>query len=107
MFRQFIRRLGPYPALVLLAVPTITVELLKLVAVFFLGDGQWATGLIVMLFAYAASLFITERLFRIVKPQLMILPWFRKIWVGFMSSRRKAFAYLGSKWVWTRNALTN
>ena len=71
--RHRIQELSPYTALILLAVPTITVELSKVAAVLFLGSGHWVTGLVVMLCAYAASLFITERLFVLVKPRLMKL----------------------------------
>ena len=30
--------------------------------------------------AYAASLLVVERLFRIVKPKLLMLPWFARSW---------------------------
>ena len=103
--RHFIQGLSPYAALIVLAVPTITVELLKVAAVFFLGDGHWATGLVVMLCAYAASLFITERLFEIARPMLMTLPWFRRMWSTFVSVRRRALVYLRAKWTEGRDVL--
>jgi ABC-type uncharacterized transport system permease subunit len=103
--RHRIQELSPYTALILLAVPTIIVESLKVVAVFFLGDGHWVTGLVVMLCAYAASLFITERLFVLVKPKLMALPWFRRIWLPLVSNLRKAFLYLKAGWTAARDVL--
>ena len=85
-------------ALILLAVPTITVELSKVAAVFFLGGGHWVTGLVVMLCAYAASLFITERVFVLVKPKLMKLRWFKWIWLSLVSLLRKTIVYFQARW---------
>ncbi len=96
--RHRIQALSPYVALILLAVPTITVELSKVAAVLFLGSGHWVTSLIVMLCAYAASLFITERLFVLVKPKLMKLLWFKWIWLSSLSQLRKTKLYLQAKW---------
>jgi hypothetical protein len=40
--------------------------------------------------AYAASLLLIERLFMIVKPKLLSLPWFARLWDWFVALRRKA-----------------
>src|SRR5579872_991250 len=90
--RRYLRRLGPYPSLFLLAVPLALVELLKLAAVFVFGSGHWITGAVVMIFAYAASLLVVERLFRIVKPKLMKLPWFAALW-----------KWVTRRWAWIFN----
>jgi hypothetical protein len=39
--------------------------------------------------AYAGSLFVVERLFRIVKPKLMTLSWFAKLWAKVLIARAK------------------
>jgi hypothetical protein len=70
----------PYPSLVLAAVPLAVVEPLKLATIFIIGKGHWITGAIAMLCAYAVSLFVTHRLFAIVKPKLLTLPWFAAMW---------------------------
>jgi hypothetical protein len=38
--------------------------------------------------AYAASFFLVERLFTIVKPKLMTIPWFARLWSWFVVRRR-------------------
>lgn len=76
--------------MILLAVPTCIVEPLKLVAVAVAGDGHWITGTIVIILAYGTSLLLVERLFRIVKPKLLTLPWFARIWSWFVAVRTKA-----------------
>jgi hypothetical protein len=54
------------------------------------GEGHWITGTIMIVVAYAASLFLVERLFRIVKPKLLTLPWFARLWDWFVALRGKA-----------------
>jgi hypothetical protein len=44
------------------------------------GSGHWITGVVTIVCAYAASLFLVERLFRIVKPKLLTLAWFARFW---------------------------
>lgn len=103
--RHSIERLGPYPSLFLLAVPLAIVEPLKLTAAFIAGDGHWFTGLVLMLCAYCVSLFVTERLFVIVKPKLLRLRWFRKFWTLFVGIRSTALGWLRAKWTLGLKAL--
>jgi hypothetical protein len=94
--RRAIERLPPYPSLLVLAVPLAVVEPLKLTAVFVLGDGHFITGVVVMLCAYAISLFLTERLFVIVRPKLMKLPWFAAVWRPFVKLRNRVLRWVVS-----------
>jgi hypothetical protein len=91
--RRAIEKLGPYQSLALLAVPTCIVEPLKLVAVAIAGEGHWLTGTVVIIGAYLCSLFLVERLFRVVKPKLMQLGWFARLWSWFVDIR-ETFARL-------------
>jgi hypothetical protein len=77
--RRRIEGLGACQSLLLLAVPTSIVEPLKLIALAIAGDGHWVTGTLVIVAAYATSLFLVERLFTIVKPKLMELSWFASL----------------------------
>ncbi|MBV9460853.1 MAG: hypothetical protein JO141_25570 [Bradyrhizobium sp.] len=85
--RRSIERLGPYQSLLLLAVPISVVEPLKLIAVAVAGDGHWITGTVMIVAAYAASLVFVERLFAIVKPKLLKLRWFARLWCKFITLR--------------------
>jgi hypothetical protein len=67
--------MGPYVSLLLLLVPLLLVEPLKLVAVIIAGKGHWLTGTAVLVAAYAASLLVIERLFRVLKPKIMMIGW--------------------------------
>ena len=85
--------MSPYLSLVLLLVPLLLVEPLKLVAVFIAGKGHWLTGTGMLVGAYAVSLLFVERLFRVVKPKLMMLGWFAKLWVWFVTLRNKVIPW--------------
>jgi hypothetical protein len=92
--RHAIERLSPYQSLALLAVPVCLIEPLKLVAVAVAGEGHWITGTAMIIAAYLGSLFVVERLFKIVKPKLLMMPWFAKIWEKFLSLRDKAIGWI-------------
>jgi hypothetical protein len=91
----WIEELSPYQSLLLLAVPLCVVEPMKLVAVAVAGHGHWVTGTAMILAAYAASLLLVERLFLIVKPKLLTLPWFASIWTRFVALRAKTLDAIG------------
>ena len=85
--RRTIEELGPYQSLALLAIPTLCVEPLKLVAVAVAGEGHWLTGAVMITAAYATSLLVVERLFVVVKPKLLTIRWFARLWEWFVSVR--------------------
>jgi len=86
-FRRSIESLGPWQSLGLLAIPTCIVEPMKLAAVAVAGEGHWFSGTAVIIAAYAASLFLVERLFVIVKPKLLKLHWFARLWRWLIVAR--------------------
>jgi hypothetical protein len=93
--RRRIEGLGPYQSLAVLLVPAGVVEPLKLVAVAVAGDGHWITGTAMIVIAYAASLLVVERLFMIVKPKLLTLPWFARLWAWFVACRKRIYGVFG------------
>jgi hypothetical protein len=88
----------PYHSLLILAVPLAIVEPLKLVALFVVGGGHFIAGVLVMICAYAGSFFITERLFVVLKPKLLTLPWFDVAWQWFVTVRDKLVYWLRRTW---------
>ena len=87
--RGYIERLGPYQSLLILAIPTSLVEPFKLIAVAVAGEGHWITGAFMIIAAYGCSLLFVERLFRIVRPKLLTLPWFARLWNWVLCVRGK------------------
>jgi hypothetical protein len=100
-WRRALDKLGPYQSLTLLAIPLCIVEPLKLVAVAIAGKGHWMTGTGMVIAAYAFSIFVVERLFVIVKPKLLALEWFARIWTCFVALRERAAGWFLS---WTTQA---
>jgi hypothetical protein len=96
-FRRQIARLPPYPALLAVVGPLAVVEPLKLATVFIAGEGHWITSGLVLLFAYAVSLFVTHWLFVVVKPKLLTLPWFAWGWKKFVKWRDRTWRWFGKR----------
>ena len=90
--RRRIQQLGPYQSLALLVVPTGLAEPLKIVALFVAGKGHWLTSRAMIIGAYAVSLLIVERLFRMVKPKFMLLGWFASLWIWLVALPGKILA---------------
>jgi hypothetical protein len=95
--RRQIEQLPPYPALLILAGPLAVVEPLKLMTILIAGEGHWVTGGLVMLFAYAVSLFLTHWLFVVIKPKLLTLPWFARAWARFATARGKTWRWVAKR----------
>jgi hypothetical protein len=92
--RRWVEGLAPYQSLALLAAPVCLIEPLKLVAIAIAGEGHWITGTLTVTAAYAGSLLLVERLFIIVKPKLLKLRWFAKIWVRIIVCRYSLMSLL-------------
>ena len=94
-FRRRIQKLSPYSSLLLLIVPVALVEPFKFVALLVAGKGHWLSGTAMMFVAYALSLLVIERLFRMVKPKLLMLNWFVTIWAIANKLRHRIISIFG------------
>ncbi|WP_338830626.1 hypothetical protein [Bradyrhizobium sp. 27S5] len=74
--------------------PIAAVEPLKLAAVAVAGKGHWIAGAAMIVACYAFSLLVVEQLFVIVKPKLLTIPWFAKLWDGYVAVRTRAWRIL-------------
>jgi hypothetical protein len=91
--RGSIKKLGPYQSLFLLLIPLSLVEPMKLVALAVAGKGHWIAGTSMIIIAYAVSLFVVERLFKLVKPKLLRMYWFARLWAWFGIIREKTLSW--------------
>jgi hypothetical protein len=91
--RRRLQKISPYLSLAVLLVPVLLVEPLKLAAMFVAGSGHWLTGTGMIIGAYAVSLLFVERLFKVVKPKLMMLGWFAALWTRFVTFRSKVIPW--------------
>jgi hypothetical protein len=95
--RRQIQKISPYLSLLVLLVPLLLVEPLKIVALFVAGKGHWITGTGILVAAYIVSLFFVERLFRVVRPKLLMLPWFAKLWRPYETALNKTLALVAGQ----------
>ncbi len=92
--RRWIESLGPYQSVAILAVPACVAEPLKLTALAVAGDGHWYSGIAMVILAYGISLLVVERLFVIVKPKLLRLRWFARLWAFVIVCRYRLMKQL-------------
>lgn len=90
--RRWLKGRSPYQSLAMVATPLVVVEPAKLVALAVVGKGHWLWGLTVMIVAYSISIFLLHRLFTTVKPKLLKLEWFARLWGWFTHLRSKVTA---------------
>ena len=75
--------------LVLLAIPFIIVEPLKIVGLLWIGEGSLLPGIVLLGFAYLAGFVVVERIYSAGKPKLLTFVWFA--WVmGLLVALRTA-----------------
>jgi hypothetical protein len=91
--RCWLERRSPYQSLAILLIPFMAAEPSKLAALAIVGKGHWLTGAVVIAVAYALSIFVVERIFKVVKPTLLTLRWFAKAWRWFVAIRAKTMAF--------------
>jgi len=84
-----IATLPPYAVLVVLAVPLIGVEPLKVVALIWLSQGRLVAGVVMMAVAYAGSFLLVERIYDAGQAQLMKIRWVAAI-IGVITRIRSA-----------------
>jgi hypothetical protein len=85
-----LKRLPPYVALVVIAIPFILIEPVKVFSLFWIGVGHVISGAILLVLSYVVSLFVVERLFHVMQDQLLSIGWFAQCFALVM--RAKAWA---------------
>jgi hypothetical protein len=98
--RERLERLTPHQALVLLAVPFLILEPLKMLALIVIARGHVISGAALLLSLHGLSLLSTERLFSVVKPKLLKIGWFAKLWGWISYIRYSLINRVRSSWVW-------
>lgn len=95
-----IRRLPPYPALLVFALPTAILLPVKFAAVWLLARGQVVTATAMFFAAKVVSTALIARLFLLTRPALMEIAWFARTYAWFMPWKERLFAMIRASWVW-------
>lgn len=95
-----IRALTPYKSLALFAIPLLALLPLKLLALYWLGQGRVLLGLGVIVAAKVGGTAITARLFMLTQPTLMRLPWFARLFTRWMAWKTRVLDTLRHSAAW-------
>jgi hypothetical protein len=100
---SLIGKLPPYLVLLILAVPFVVLEPLKVFALYWFALGHLIQGGILLIVAHGLSILTLERLYQAGKPQLMKIGWFARImgWLGALRDAALAFAKSTAVWKWS------
>ncbi len=97
---QWIRRLPPYAAMAVFFVPMLTLLPIKLLAVYWIGQGHALLGLLVILAAKLLGTAVVARLFHLTQPALMQLPWFARLYARWVAWKDGVIDQLKSSRPW-------
>jgi hypothetical protein len=95
-----IRRLPPYAALALFGAPTLTLLPIKLLALWLIGQGHAAWGLIAILTAKVVGTALVAHLFSLTQPALMHLPWFARRYRQWTEWKNRLLAQVRASGIW-------
>lgn len=97
---EAIARLPPYAVLVLLAVPFILIEPVKVFALYWLASGHFVQGALLLVAAYVLSVLICDRIYHSGHAKLMQIGWFKRLMDWLIGLRSRGVAWAKSQPVW-------
>ena len=97
---EWIRRLPPYAALALFAVPALALLPIKLLALWLIGQGKALLGALVILATKVIGTAIVARLFTLTQPALMRLAWFARLYARWTTWKESLLAWARASAAW-------
>jgi hypothetical protein len=97
---QRIQALPPYAALALFLLPTLALLPVKLLALWFIGQGRVLMGTLVLVGAKIVGTAIVARLFALTQPVLMQLAWFATLYDRWHGWKERLLARVRRARVW-------
>jgi hypothetical protein len=99
-FESWVASLPPYGALVIFALPSVLLFPLKLLALALLAKGKVLIAGALLAGAKIVGTAFVARVFTLVRPQLMQLAWFARLYHWFVPRKEALFAWVRASWVW-------
>jgi hypothetical protein len=93
-------RLPPWGALCVLALPTMVLLPIKLLALYFIGKGQAVIGVGVLVAAKLVGTALLARLFQVIQPALMRLAWFARWYPRWKAWKDSLMASMRASALW-------
>lgn len=97
---RWIARLPPYGALVMLVMPALLLLPVKLLALYFIGKGRAVFGISVILIAKVVGTALVARIFQLIHPALMQLPWFVPLYGRWTRWKEALLAWVRASAAW-------
>jgi hypothetical protein len=95
-----IGRSPPYLVLLMLAVPFVVLEPLKVFALYWIAVGHVIQGTILVIFAHALSILTLDRIYQAGKGQLDKIGWFARLMGWVVGLRDWAFGWVKHTAAW-------
>jgi hypothetical protein len=95
-----IRRLPPWGAMLLFAVPTLLLFPIKLAALWLIAQGQHVIGVLVIVAAKLVGTAVVARLFSVTQPALLRVRWFAALYHWFIPWKDLWFDAIRASWPW-------
>lgn len=97
---EAIRRLPPWAALLVFALPTVLLFPVKLLALWLIASGQKTIGVVVILAAKIVGTAVVARLFSLTQPALLRLHWFAAAYRWFVPWKDAWLDAIRASWPW-------
>ncbi len=95
-----IQVLPPYVALALFLLPGMVLLPVKLLALWFIGQGKVLSGTLVIVIAKVLGTTIVARLFALTRPALMQLTWFARLYTRWIDWKKALLIKVRASWPW-------
>ncbi len=96
-----VKRLPPYGALAVFALPSILILPLKLIALYLIAQGFAVSAACLFITAKIAGTALLARLFMLTEPALMQIPWFKRGYDYVMPLKHALTDWVRTSAVWT------
>ena len=97
---RWIGNLPPYGALVMLVVPALLLLPVKVLALYLIGKKRAIMGISVILIAKVVGTAVVARIFQLIHPALMRLPWFVPLYERWTHWKEALLLWIRSSWTW-------
>ena len=96
----WIRALPPWAALCTFGLPTLLLLPVKLLALWAMGHGHVALGMVVIVLAKVAGTAVVARLFTLTRPALLRLAWFAWGYAHWLALKARLLLRVRASWPW-------
>jgi hypothetical protein len=100
VLEAWVRRLPPYAALALFALPALALLPIKLLALWLIGRGKGWLGALIIIATKLVGTAVVARLFTLTQPALMRLGWFARFHARWVAWKARLLAQMRASWAW-------